>query len=493
MVRILVITALLLAGGVFAQGGGGGGGSGGRDGSSADTSVMFPGLELPDPISWLSDVHHFVTSNGFHTGLIQIGWAILFVGFLVGLSRVSYYASEAEWWAVYGRLILGVLILVNASDIQKGTLGFWNNIYTWSSTINGETIQTDLEQGALEVGALLSPILIVGGGAAMFGGRVAATAAAGGNAGLVSGTNVAKFGSARNLGLFTRVLMYAFLPVFSIYAALVFLSGLTILLGMLLLPLAGAMIIFPGGISWWGRWFGMVTGALVNILVLPILFNVVILLGMLGPMDVMQTNLQKASDSLQSIVGTSDATGLLDNTNFLFDPQKFAEHVVGEITSKIMAPFESLGHVVGGWLLSLVALVMGMLIALFLMRNFDKVITGFIGGIASGMMPSLPAGRGFGGGGGDGKNKNSPPISAGDGGGGNGAPALGSGGGGGWGGGAGGGSTVATMSSGGNRSARGGGGDDAVIDVESRQVGSLPSSSRGALGSGSQRALGPGS
>jgi len=471
MVKRLAILACLLCGVAFAQ----------------DTEVMFPGLQLPDPISWLSEVHRFVTSNGFHTGMIQIGWAILFVGFLVGLSRVSYYASEAEWWAVYGRLILGVLILVNASDIQKGTLGFWNNLYTWSSTINGETIQTDLEQGALEVGALLTPILIVGGGAAMFGGRIAATAAAGGNAGLVTGTNTAKFGSASRLGLFTRVLMYAFLPVFSIYAALVFLSGLTILLGMLLLPLAGAMIVFPGGISWWGRWFGMVTGALVNILVLPILFNVVILLGMLGPMDVMQTNLQKASDSLQGIIGTSDATGSIDNDRFPRDPRKFAEYVVDQTIGQIMAPFEALEHVVGGWLLSLVALVMGMLIALFLMRNFDKVITGFIGGIASGMMPGLPAGRGGGGGSGDGKDKNSPPISAGDGGGGGGTPALGSGGGGGSG------STVATMSSGGNRSARGGGGDDAVIDVESREVSSLPSSSRGALGSGSQRALGPGS
>jgi len=482
MVRLLFTVVLLLAGGVFAQGGGGG--SGGRDGPSPDTSMMFPGLELPDPISWLSEVHRFVTANGFHTGLIQIGWAVLFVGFLVGLSRVAYYASEGEWWAVYGRLLLGMVILVNASPIQQGTLSTWNNLYTWSSNLNGETIQTDLEQGAAEVGLLLGPILIVGGGAAMFGGRIAAGATAAGHAGLVNGVKVAKFGGGQSLGLFTRVLMYAFLPVFSIYAALVFLSGLTILLGMLLLPLAGAMAVFPGGLSWWGRWFGMITGGLVNILVLPILFNIVILLGMLGPMDVMQSGLQRASDSLQGIVGGIDGAASLDDPAFPRDPRKISGYLLDKLYGEVMAPLEAIEHVIGGWILSLVALVMGMLIALYLMRNFDRVITGFIGGIAGGVVPSLGGGRAGG---------NAPSLSggsggggAGAGGGGGGAPALGAGSGGG-------GTTVATMSSGGNRSARGGGGDDAIIDVESREVSSLPSSSRGTLGSGSQRALGPGS
>ena len=451
--------------------------------TAQETEMMFPGLELPDPISWLSSVHGFVTANGFHTGMIQIGWAVLFVGFLVGLSRVAYYASEGEWWAVYGRLLLGMVILVNASPIQRGTLSIWNNLYTWSSTLNGETIQTDLKQGAKDVGLLLGPILIVGGGAAMFGGRIAAGAAAAGNAGIAGGANVAKFGAGRSLGLFTRVLMYAFLPVFSIYAALVFLSGLTILLGMLLLPLAGAMAVFPGGLSWWGRWFGMITGGMVNILVLPILFNIVILLGMLGPMDVMQSGLQRASDSLQGVVGGIDGTASLGDPAFPRDPRKISGYLLDKLYGEVMAPLEALEHVIGGWILSLVALVMGMLIALYLMRNFDRVITGFLGGIAGGVMPLFGGGRAGG---------KAPALSGGSVGGSGGAsagggstPALGAGGGGS--------SALATASSGGIRSARGGGGDEAIIDVEAREVKSLPSSSRGALGSGSQRALGPGS
>ena len=163
--------------------------------------------------------------------------------------------------------------------------------------------------------------------------------------------------------------------------------------------------------------------------------------------------------------------------------KKTAEYLIDSTVAKLQAPFEALAQVVGGWLLSLVALVMGMLIALYLMRNFDKVITGFIGGVAGGIMPSIAAGRGGGG------NRSSPAI-AGGGGSAGGAGAGGSGGGGGdiALGGGGGGSSIATMSSGGNRSARGGGGDDVVVDAEFREVKSLGSSGRSsqpALGSGS--------
>ncbi len=470
MVRRRVLVVLLLSGGAFAQN------------TPPDTSMMFPGLELPDPISWLSEVHAFVIGNGFHTGMTRIGWALLFVGFLVGLSRVAYYASEAEWWAVYGRLLLGVIVLANVSPIQRQTLTTWNTLYTWSSNLNGETVKTDLEQGAKDVGLLLGPILIVGGGAAMFGGRIAAGAAAAGNAGIAGGANVAKFGAGRSLGLFTRVLMYAFLPVFSIYAALVFLSGLTILLGMLLLPLAGAMVVFPGGLSWWSRWFGMITGSLVNILVLPILFNIVILLGMLGPMDVMQNGLQKASTSLEGMMGGINGAASLGDPAFPRDPRKISGWLLEKLYGDVMAPVEALPHVLGGWILSLVALIMGMLIALYLMRNFDRVITGFMGGIAAGIVPALGGSGGsgrtpsLGGGASGGGGGASVSASSGGGSGGGGSPALGAGGGGD--------SALATASAGGIRSARGGGGDDAVIDVEWRAVDSLPSGRQGALGPG---------
>ncbi len=277
--------------------------------------------------------------------------------------------------------------------------------------------------------------------------------------------------------------MYAFLPIFGIYSALVYLSGLTVLLAMLLLPLAGAMAVFPGGLSWWGRWVGMMISAVVTILVLPIMFNIVISLGMIAPMDVLNSHLASLSGELNGSRGIilSPLTALetlVADVKGGKDLRQAALEVTG-FSSGITETLSDIPDLIMGWLLALVAMVVGMVIGLFMMRNFDKVISGFIGGVSSGVMPSLPSGGGgrsntstslpsSGGGGGSGGSRGS-------GGSGGGTPALGGGGGG---------STIATMSSGGNRSARGGGGDDAVIDVESREVKSLPSSSRGALGPG---------
>lgn len=468
MVKIALVLTLLLLGVVHAQEG----------------NLTFPGLELPDPVEWLAATHEFVTSNGLHDDVEGIGWAILFVGFMVGLVRTAYYASEAEWWAVYGRLLLGVIVLANLSPIQKFTQTSWNTAYTWSSNLTGETVEDDLVEGAGNVEELITPLLIVGGTAQMFAVKMASRISAASVEGLAKAAKAgASSGTKRSLSFFVRLIMYAFLPIFGIYSALVYLSGLTVLLAMLLLPLAGAMAVFPGGLSWWGRWVGMMISAVVTILVLPIMFNIVISLGMIAPMDVLNSHLASLSGELNGSRGIilSPLTALetlVADVKGGKDLRQAALEVTG-FSSGITETLSDIPDLIMGWLLALVAMVVGMVIGLFMMRNFDKVISGFIGGVSSGVVPSLPSGGGgrlntstslpsSGGGGGSGGSRGS-------GGSGGGTPALGGGGGG---------STIATMSSGGNRSARGGGGDDAVIDVESREVKSLPSSSRGALGPG---------
>lgn len=465
--------------------------------AQGDGTSTFPGLELPDPVAWLAATHAFVTDNGLHGDMERIGWALLFIGFLVGLSRIAYYASEAEWWAVLGRLLLGVLVLSNLSPLQGFVQNTWGSAFAWSSTLAGDTVEDDLVEGAENVEKLITPLLIVGGTAQMFAGKLASRIVAAGPKGLAEAAEAgAATGTKRSLAFFVRVIMYAFLPIFGLYSALVYLSGLTVLLAMLLLPLAGAMVIFPGGMSWWSRWVGMVISAVVTILVLPIMFNIVISLGMIAPMDVLNNHLAPLSGELNGTRGVilSPLTALetlVGDVKAGKDFRQAALEVMG-FSNGVMDTLADIPNLIVGWLLGLVTMVVGMLIGLFMMRNFDKIITGFIGGVASGMMPSLPGGRGVGGR--SAGSLGTPPApgggsgAGGGGGGGGGSPALGSGGAG-----SGGGSGLATASPGGIRSTRGGGGDDAIIDVESREVKSLPSSSRGALGSGSPRALGPGS
>ena len=465
MVKALLITLLLLSGGAFAQGG--------------DTEMVFPGLELPDPVDWLASTHTFITANGLHDDIEKIGWAVLFVGFLVGLVRMTYYASEAEWWAVYARLLLGIIVLSNVAPLQKFSQNSWNTAYAWSSNLTGETVEDDLVEGAENVEQLITPLLIVGGTAQMFAVKMASRISAASAQGLAKAAKAgASAGTKRSLSFFVRLIMYAFVPIFGFYAALVYLSGLTVLLAMLLLPLAGAMVIFPGGISWWSRWVGMIISSVVTILVLPIMFNIVISLGMIGPMDVLNNHLAGLSSDLSSSQGIilspySAMEQLAAKIKGGIDFRQAALEVTG-FSSGITETLSDIPELIMGWLLALIAVAVGMLIGLFMMRNFDKVISGFVGGVTSGMMPSLPSSRSIGcgvggvGGGGGPKDPSSSSRTL---------SSSSSGGGGG-------GSSVASPSAGGNRSARGGGGSEAVADSSSSQGDSRASSSRGALGPG---------
>ncbi len=458
MVKALLITLLLLSGGAFAQGG--------------DTEMVFPGLELPDPVDWLASTHTFITANGLHDDIEKIGWAVLFVGFLVGLVRMTYYASEAEWWAVYARLLLGIIVLSNVAPLQKFSQNSWNTAYAWSSNLTGETVEDDLVEGAENVEQLITPLLIVGGTAQMFAVKMASRISAASAQGLAKAAKAgASAGTKRSLSFFVRLIMYAFVPIFGFYAALVYLSGLTVLLAMLLLPLAGAMVIFPGGISWWSRWVGMIISSVVTILVLPIMFNIVISLGMIGPMDVLNNHLAGLSSDLSSSQGIilspySAMEQLAAKIKGGIDFRQAALEVTG-FSSGITETLSDIPELIMGWLLALIAVAVGMLIGLFMMRNFDKVISGFVGGVTSGMMPSLPSSRSIGGGGGGPKDPSSSSRTL---------SSSSSGGGGG--------SSVASPSAGGNRSARGGGGSEAVADSSSSQGDSRASSSRGALGPG---------
>ncbi len=437
--------------------------------------MVFPGLELPDPVDWLAATHKFITGNGLHDDIENIGWAVLFVGFLVGLVRTTYYASEAEWWAVYARLLLGILVLSNVALLQKFVQTSWNTAYAWSSNLTGETVEDDLVEGAENVEQLITPLLIVGGTAQMFAVKMASRISAASAQGLAKAAKAgASSGTKRSLSFFVRLIMYAFIPIFGFYAALVYLSGLTVLLAMLLLPLAGAMVIFPGGISWWSRWVGMMISAVVTILVLPIMFNIVISLGMIGPMDVLNNHLAGLSSDISSSQGIilSPYTAMQKLAEKVKGGRDFRQSAleVAGFSSGITETLSDIPELIMGWLLALIAVAVGMLIGLFMMRNFDKVISGFVGGVTSGMMPSLPSARSIGGGGGNSKGQSS------------GSPALSSNSSGG--GGGGGASTVAAPSAGGNRSARGGGGGEAVADASSSQGDSRASSSRGALGPG---------
>lgn len=231
-----------------------------------DPQQMFPGLTLPDPISWLETTHMTVTGMGIHTALQRIGWAVLFVGFVINLARLTYH-GVSDLFPFFFRIILAVVILTNTSTIQTAAQSAWNTTYDSSSALTEYQVQAFMDNG-LELAALVGPIVTVGGAGLIAKGVGSAVRA--GSAG-IKGLALKGAGNlgTKGFGLLARLITYAFIPIFGLYAAMVFLSGLGVLVGMLVVPLVGAAMIFPGQGDWLGRWLGMFLNSILTILILP--------------------------------------------------------------------------------------------------------------------------------------------------------------------------------------------------------------------------------
>ena len=434
-------------------------------GFAQDTDPMFPGLTLPNPLEWLADMHRVVTGLGLNDGILRLGWALFAVGFIVCVTRLTYF-GVSDLFPLFFRAVVATAVLSNTLSIQTALQNAWNGLYTTSSASTDATVE-EFRTTAAQVGLLIMPIVAtasMGNVIKSFGGA-AARAATGGIRGFASAERAGQSG----MGLLAKVVMYSFVPVFMVYAMMVFLSGMIILIGMLLVPLVGAFFIMPGMGGFMQMWFGNVLNALISIAILPLMINAVLSIGMLGPLNTMRDAFQPVADRYEGAMGRilrpwehfNDIDPELQDA---WDRAESNEERTALILDDLYQDQHNLmtdiGDLAVGWLSSLVALVAGLLIALFLMRNIDRVILGYLGGIATGLMPSLPMGGG------------SKAISSGNSGSSSSStPAIAQAGGGG--GGGGGSSTSATafvVNSGGGRSSMSGGGARAVADANSRAL-----------------------
>lgn len=446
--RLLLLLALITtSGGVFAQ----------------DTDQMFPGLTLPNPLEWLADMHRVVTGLGLHDGILRLGWALFAVGFIVCVTRLTYY-GVSDLFPFFFRAVVATAVLSNTLPIQTALQNAWNGLYTTSSASTDATVE-EFQTTARQVGLLITPIVAtasMGSVLKSFGGA-AARAATGGIRGFATAERAGQSG----MGLLAKVVMYSFVPVFMVYAMMVFLSGMIILIGMLLVPLVGAFFILPGMGGFMQMWFSNIFNALVSIAILPLMMNAVLTIGMLGPLNTMRDAFQPVAQRYENALGALARPW--ENFNNV-DPDLQEGWDQAESNDERMALIlddlyndqhnlmTDIGDLAIGWLSSLVALVAGLIIALFLMRNIDRVLLGYLGGIATGLMPGLP----MGGGGSRALSSNTSSSSSS-----NATPALAQAGGGGGGGNSSKPATAFVVNAGGGRSAMSGGGGQAVAAANS--------------------------
>ena len=314
-----------------------------------------------------------ITSNGLHTQVENLAYALVLALFAYSALRAAYFARSAEFGVLFGRLLLSAALLLSLTPIRSTLHRTWVDAFEWSSGLFTE-VESELLASADNVALLLAPFFTAGAVVTHAGRRVARE----------SLSDVTALGASGSAGLASRATSYMngilllFFPLFGIYAALVFASGFIVLLSMLLLPLAASLTLLPNGASWLSRWLGMYLGALFTVIFLPVMFGIAVDLGMVQPLARMGEQMREA---LTQFSAAAEQLAVPAGSE-VWRIAQWKDWLQGIPDSMLSA----LGGVVSlllGWLLSLVALIVGMLVGVYLLLNLPGYIGGFIGGIGA--------------------------------------------------------------------------------------------------------------
>jgi hypothetical protein len=371
---------------------------------------------MPNPVTWLEEAHRFVRDNRLAEGVETLSYALVFALLLYGAIRAGYFGRSSEFRALFARLLLAGALLLGTPAIRTVAQDTWASVYGWSSGIWARQLNAELGAAAGNLGAQLAGVWGAASVARIAGakltGLTAKRLAEGG-----AGAAAQAASSGDRLGLLRTLLNLSSLllsPLIGVYAALIFLSGLVVLLALVFLPLSAALLMVPGGDGWIGRWVGAYAGAVFTVAFLPLVFGVAVKLGLIEPMNRLNAEISSLNAELIGLVQATAAEqknlvpgSAFDALSRLFDGSYWAS--LGEALSRIM-------QMLLAWVVSLVSMVIGLVVGALLLLNLERQVAAFVGGLANGFAAPaiLPLGR-MGGGraqGGGSSTSNTAPASA---------------------------------------------------------------------------------
>jgi hypothetical protein len=178
-------------------------------------------------------------------------------------------------------------------------------------------------------------------------------------------------------------MLYAFLPVIFIYGALIYLSGIQMLIFLLFWKLAVAFLMLPGGgLGMMRRLTALYLAALIKVLWLPFMFAILIDLTLRQPMRRFNEHLQAGLDSVNTAVADLNAQMPASITEAL-SPREWQDWL-NSIPSAVMDSLGGILTIIIGWVLGFVMMLVLLGVGIWLMQQTSGLVTSLVGGFSGG-------------------------------------------------------------------------------------------------------------
>jgi hypothetical protein len=353
-------------------------------------NILGPETLFGDPVCLLRETQAFL-GNTTGIGLFSIVDRFANVLFLVftGIALVNLAARnslELSLWFLAKLFIVGMIFGLS-TEIRDLTKNTWYSTYEFSDNVwhmpGGVSEQL---KSAVDEAEILFPTTFGLVGIVKTGGRKLLVTTA------TEGIESQMGRQARKLlnwaPTLLNFMLYAFLPVIFIYGALIYLSGIQMLVFLVFFKLAAAFLMLPfGGLGMMRRLVGVYVAALLKVLWLPFMFAILIDLTLRQPMRRFNGHLQAGLDSVNTAVADLN-TRMPGSLSEALSPREWQDWL-NSIPSTVMASLGGILTIIIGWILGFVMMLVLLGVGIWLMQQTSGFITALVGGFGgSGAVPN---------------------------------------------------------------------------------------------------------
>jgi hypothetical protein len=348
-------------------------------------NILGPETLFGDPICLLRQTQVFM-GNDTGIGLFGIvdGFAnILFVVFtaIAAASLAARRSLELTLWFLAKLFLVGMLfgLDVEVRDLVKNT---WYRTYEFSDDVwkrdggVADQLETTLSDAAIVFPTAFGLVGIVKAG----GRKLLVKTAAEGIESQASRRASKLLSWAPTL---LNFMLYAFLPVIFVYGALIYLSGIQMLVFLLFWKLAVAFLMLPGGgLGMMRRLSAVYVAALIKVLWLPFMFAILIDLTLRQPMRRFNEHLQAGIDAINSAVADLNSrvpSGIAESLS----PGQWREWLES-IPNAVMDSLGGVLTIIIGWVIGFVMMLVLLGVGIWLMQQTSGVVTSLVGGFGGG-------------------------------------------------------------------------------------------------------------